>query len=172
MHLIVLGICKCSSCLIKATLQWSSYSTASNVLTLFNKISQTIKIELNLNFLAFMPKRLAAMMWCILVLQYQHLRVRGPTRGKICSFMKAFLHNKITIVIPVATHLTDLVAVLRDKSQQMSIKVMIHKLKTFRSFTRDCRFCQKTKREIILTWNRYSRIILYSWETSNLQTCV
>ena len=52
MHLIVLGMCCCSACLIKASLQWLWYSPAPNVLNLYNKSSQTIKIELNPNFLA------------------------------------------------------------------------------------------------------------------------
>ena len=34
----------------------------------------------------------------------------------------AFLHNNITIFLPVVTHVTDLVAVFWDKSQQMWVK--------------------------------------------------
>ena len=59
MH-VVLGIRNGSACLIKATLQWLWYSVAPNDLTLYNKSSQTIKNELNSNFLAFMSKPLAA----------------------------------------------------------------------------------------------------------------
>ena len=45
MHLIVLSIRNFSGCKMQPTLHWLQYSTATNVLTLYNKSSQQLKLE-------------------------------------------------------------------------------------------------------------------------------